>query len=149
LINIQHLVHEYSSVVIILVAYAATRLYPRGYTGAGEMPLCQPLSYLLGIPPISVGITDFSYPRPFVPKNERSLWRTFVPRERKFQELSFPAPFVPGNYRCRGTRELSFPGPFVLGNFRSRGTFVPGTFRTRELSFPFSDRPSRRFALGA
>jgi len=25
------------------------------------------------------GITDFSYPRPFVPKHERSLWRTFVP----------------------------------------------------------------------
>ena len=26
------------------------------------------------------GITDFSYPRPFVPKNKKSLWRTFVPR---------------------------------------------------------------------
>jgi len=75
-------------------------------------------------------ITDFSYLRPFVPKNERSLWKTFVPRERKFQELSFPGPLVPGNVRSRGTngtfvprpfrsRELSFVGPFVHGNFRS------------------------------
>jgi len=73
-------------------------------------------------------ITDFSYPRPFVPKNERSLWRTFVPQERKFQELSFPGTFVPG--------ERKFPG-----------TLVPGTFRTRELSFPLSDRPSRAALL--
>jgi len=29
------------------------------------------------------------------------------------------------------------------------GTFVPGIFRTWELSFPLSDRPSRRFALCA
>ena len=57
------------------------------------------------------GITDFSYPSPFVPKNEKSLWRTFVPRERKFLELSFLGPFVPGNFRS--------PGPFVLRNFRS------------------------------
>ena len=71
----------------------------------------------------STGITGFSYPRPFVPKNERSLWRTFVPQERKFQELSFPGPFVPGNFRSRGTK--------VPWNFRSQalsfsGTFVPG-----------------------
>ena len=85
------------------------------------------------------GITDFSYPRPFVPKNERSLWRTFVPQERKFQELSFLSllgTFVLG--------ERKFQGTFVPGPFRSwefLGTFVPGTFRTRELSFPLSDRP--------
>ena len=63
-----------------------------------------------------------SYPRPFVPKNGKSLWRTFVPRERKFLELSFLWPFVPGNFHSRGTK--------VPGNFRSRdlsftGTFVP------------------------
>ena len=68
---------------------------------------------------------DLSYPRPFVPKNERSLWRTFVPQERKF------------------------PGTFVPGERKFLRTFVPGTFRTRELSFPLSDRPSRRFALCA
>jgi len=102
-------------------------------------------------------ITDFSYRRPFVPKNERSLWRTFVPQERKFQELSFPGPFVPGNFRSRGTkvpwnfrsRALSFSGTFVPRERKFLGTFVPGTFRTRELSFPLSDRPSRRFALCA
>jgi len=38
--------------------------------------------------------------------NERSLWRTFVPQEGKFQELSFPGPFVPGPFL---SRELSFP----------------------------------------
>jgi len=47
-----------------------------------------------------------SYPRPFIPKNESSLWRTFVPQERKFLELSFPGPFVPGTFR---PRDLSFP----------------------------------------
>jgi len=73
---------------------------------------------------------DFSCPRPFVPKNEWSLWGTFVlvpetfrPRERKFHgnesslELSFPA--------------LSFSGTFV----RSRGTKVPGNFRSQDFSF--------------
>jgi len=97
-------------------------------------------------------ITEFSYPRPFIPKNERSLWRTFVP-----QELSFPRPFVPGNFRSRGTkvpwnfrsRALSFSGTFVPGEQKFLGTFVPETFRTRELSFPLSDRPSRHFALCA
>jgi len=69
------------------------------------------------------GITDFSYPRPFVPNNERSLWRAFIPQERKFQELSFP-------------RDLSFPGTFVRGERKLPGTFVPGPFRSRELSFP-------------
>ena len=49
---------------------------------------------------------DLSFPRPFVPKNEKSLWRTFVPRERKFLELSFLRPFVPGTFR---SQELSFP----------------------------------------
>ena len=70
-------------------------------------------------------ITDFSYPRPFVPKNERSLWRTFVP-----QEL--------GNESSRNFRsgDLSFPGTFVLGERKFPGTFVPGPFRSPELSFP-------------
>ena len=49
---------------------------------------------------------DFSYPRPFVPKNKRSLWRTFVPgtfrrsRDLFSRELSFPylrAHFRPNN----------------------------------------------------
>jgi len=93
-----------------------------------------------------LGITDFTYPRPFVPKNERSLWRTFVPQERKFQEVSFPGPFVHGNFRSPGTKwNFRSPGTFVPAE-RKMGTFVPGTFRTRELSFPLSDRPSRRFA---
>ena len=113
---------------------------------------------LFSWPPVKCGfadlrifrITDFSYPRPFVPKNEKSLWRTFVPRERKFLELSFLRPFVPGNFRSRGTkvpgnfrsRDLSFPGTFVPGTFvpwerKFPGTFVPGTFRSQELSFPY------------
>jgi len=83
-------------------------------------------------------ITDFSYPRLFVPKNERSLLRTFVPQEQKFQELSFPGPFVPGNFRSRGTkvpwnfrsRVLSFSGTFIPGERKFLGTFVPGTFRS-------------------
>jgi len=88
---------------------------------------------------------DLSFPRtkgPYgelsFPRNERSLWRTFVP----------------GNSRSRGTkvpwnfcsRALSFSETFVPGERKFRGTFLPGTFRTRELSFPLSDRPSRRFA---
>jgi len=60
-------------------------------------------------------ITDFSYPRPFIPKNERSLWRTFVPLELSGNESS-------RNFR---SRDLSFAG-----------TFVPGPFRSREFSFP-------------
>ena len=78
------------------------------------------------------GITDFSYPRPFVPKNERSLWRTFVPQERKFQELSF----------------LSLPGTFILGERKFQGTFVPGPFRSRELSFPENESSSELSFLG-
>jgi len=45
------------------------------------------------------GITDFSYPKPFVPKNERSLWRLSFPRNESSRELSFPGTFVPGNFR--------------------------------------------------
>jgi len=66
-------------------------------------------------------------PRPFVPKNGRSLWRTFVPQEGKFQELSFPCPFVLGNFRSRGTK--------VPGNFRSLDLSFPGTFVSRALQF--------------
>jgi len=77
-----------------------------------------------------IRITDFSYPRPFVPKNERSLWRTFVPGTFRSRELSFSgnkSPFVPRPFRSRelsfpgneGSWELSFLGPFVPGNFRS------------------------------
>jgi len=73
-----------------------------------------------------LGITDFSYPRPFVPKNERSLWRTFVPRERSRNESS-------RNFR---SGHLSFPGTFVVGNFRSRRTKVPGNVRSWDLSYP-------------
>ena len=91
----------------------------------------------------SSGITDFSYPRPFVPKNEKSLWRTFVPGTFRSRELSFS---VPWNFRSQA---LSFSGTFVPGERKFLGTFVPGTFRTRELSFPLSDRSSRRFALCA
>jgi len=57
-------------------------------------------------------------------------------------ELSFPA----WNFRSRA---LSFSGTFVPREGKFLGTFVPGTFRTRELLFPLSDRPSRRFALCA
>ena len=43
------------------------------------------------------------------------------------QDLSFA--------RTRGPHaELSFPGPFVPG---FPGTIVPGTFRSREFSFPY------------
>ena len=102
-------------------------------------------------------ITDFSYPRPFVPKNERSLWRTFVPQERKFQELSFPGPFVPGNFRSRGTKVLwnfrsgvlSFSGTFVPGERKFLGTFVPGTFCTRELLSPYLCALVYNSSLGA
>jgi len=63
-----------------------------------------------------------------------------------YGELSFPRNESSRNFR---SRDLSFPGTFVLGERKFLGTFVPGTFRTRELSFPLSDRPSRRFALCA
>ena len=82
-----------------------------------------------------IRITDFSYPRPFVPNNERSLWRTFVPQERKFQvnfrsrDLSFPGTFVLG--------ERKFPGTFVPGPFRSPGTFVPGERKFQSFLGPF------------
>jgi len=76
------------------------------------------------------GITNFSYPSPFVPKNEKSLWRTFVPRERKFLELSFLGPFVPG--------ERKFQGTFVPGTYCSRELSFPGrSFRSQERSFPY------------
>ena len=70
-----------------------------------------------------VWISDFSYPRPFVPENERSLWRTFVP----YGELSFPRNESSRNFR---SRDLSFPGNFVLRERKFLGTFVPGTFRS-------------------
>jgi len=63
-----------------------------------------PLRYLV-IPINATVELDFLYPRPFVPKNKSSLWRTFVPQERKF-----PGTFVPGPFR---SRELLFPGTFV------------------------------------
>ena len=84
------------------------------------------------------GITDFSYPRPF----------EFPRTKGPYGELSFPGTFVLGKRKFRSL-ELSFPGPFVLGNFCSRRTKVPGNFRSWDLSFPLSDRPSRRFALCA
>jgi len=34
-------------------------------------------------------------------------------------------------------RALSFSGTCVLGERKFLGIFVPGTFRTRELSFPY------------
>ena len=58
------------------------------------------------------------YPRSFVPKNERSLWRAFVPGtfcsrtgERKFQGIFIPGPFC--------SQELSFLGLFVPGTLVS------------------------------
>jgi len=69
-----------------------------------------------------VGITDFSYPRPFIPKNERSLWRTFVLGERKFPGTFVPRPFRSQELSFLGNEsswELSFLGPFIPGNFRS------------------------------
>ena len=65
------------------------------------------------------------------------------------QDLSFPRtkghygePSFPRNESSRNFRfwDLSFPGTFVPETFRTREL-------TRELSFPLSDRPSRRFAL--
>ena len=44
------------------------------------------------------------------------------------QDLSFPRTNSPYG-------ELSFPGPFVPGKRKFLGTFVPGTFRSEELSF--------------
>jgi len=38
-------------------------------------------------------ITDFSHPRPFVPENERSLWRTFVPHDESSRERKVSVPF--------------------------------------------------------
>jgi len=66
-----------------------------------------------------------------------------------YGELSFPRNessrnFVPWNFRSRA---LSFSETFVPGERKFLGTFVPGTFHTRELSFPLSDRPSRCYAL--
>ena len=91
------------------------------------------------------GITDFSYPRPFVPKNERSLWRTFA---ESSPELSFPRLFVPRNFRSLVTKvpwnfrswDLSFSGTFVPRERKFPGTFVTGTFRSQELSFPYCVR---------
>ena len=40
--------------------------------------------------PVQDRMTDFSYPRPLDPKNETSLWRTYVPQERKFQGTFVP-----------------------------------------------------------
>ena len=125
-----------------------------GYTDRAILDLSKAIFRKL----FNIRITDFLYPRPFVPKNERSLWRTFVPQERMFRnESSFPGPFVRGNFRSRGTKvpgnfpslALSFSGTLVPGEQKFPGTFVPGTFRTWELLFPLSDRPSRRFALCA
>jgi len=64
----------------------------------------------------------------FVPWNIRSLellllWNTFVPRERKFQELSFRGTFAPV--------ELSFLGSERFKNFRSYETVL-----SRERIFP-------------
>ena len=58
------------------------------------------------------GITDFSYPSPFVPKNEKSLWRTFVPRERKVSGTKVPH------------RDYSFFGTKGLGHEKSRYPFT-------------------------
>jgi len=76
--------------------------------------------------------------------------KTFRSQERKVPVENIRSPgtktFVLGE---RKFRALSFSGTFVPGERKFRGTFVPGTFRTRELSFPLSDGPSRRFALCA
>jgi len=74
-------------------------LYSTGWPSLGTGPHSSCI--MKGIVYKQVRITDFSYPRPFVPKNERSLWRTFVPetfRSRDGELLSFPRSFVPGNF---------------------------------------------------
>ena len=71
---------------------------------------------------------------------------SFTRTKGPYGELSFPRKESSRNVR---SRDLSFPGTFVLGELSFPGTFVPGTFHTRECSFPLSDRPSRRFALCA
>ena len=86
-------------------------------------------------------------------QTQMSNYRLFVPKTFRSQERKVPME----NFRSRGTkvpwnfrsRALSFSGTFVPGERKFPGTFVPGTFRTRELSFPVSDRPSCRFALCA
>jgi len=57
-------------------------------------------------------ITDFSYLRPFVPENERSLWKTSVRGNfRSCPGTFLPVPFVPRNF-C--SWDFSFPGSLVL-----------------------------------
>jgi len=60
-------------------------------------------------------------PRPFVTKNERSLWGIFITRTFHSRELSFLRTFVPGNFKS--SRERKFP----IGTFRSWEQKVLGT----------------------
>ena len=64
---------------------------------------------------------DLSFPRTKGPYGELSFPRNESSRKFRSRDLSFPGPLVPGTSR---SRDLSFPG-----NFRSRGTKVPGNFR--------------------
>jgi len=92
------------------------------------------------------------YPRPHYARWGTQLnYRLFVPKTFRSQEWKVPmenfrspGTKVPWNFRSRA---LLFSGTFVPGERKFLGTFVPGTFRTRELSFPLSDRPSRAALL--
>ena len=87
--------------------------------------------------PVSASTVNLGELQTFRTQDLSFLAKTFRSQERK----------VPmENFRFR---DLSFPGTFVLGELKFPGTFVPEPFRSGELLFPLSDRPSRRFALCA
>jgi len=75
---------------------------------------------------------DLSFPRTNSPYGELSFPRLFVPGTKvpwneSFLERKFPGTFVPGPFR---SRELSFPGN--ESSFSFRGTFVPRNFRSSD-----------------
>jgi len=75
--------------------------------------------------------------------NSQTELQTFRTQDLSFSRTKGPYGELSFS-RNESSMELSFPE-----NGSSLRTFVPGTFRTGELSFPLSDRPSHRFALCA
>ena len=72
------------------------------------------------------------------PWQESQTFRTqdlsFRRTKSPYGELSSPGNESSWNFR---SKDLSFAGTFVLGEQKFQGTFVPGTFRSQELSFPY------------